>query len=498
MVFTNPNIVTFTCTSSEGWCKVLPASTHSQAFLYNGININVEPSSNINADNAVVTIKTDYGKETKLKVVRAGLKPYMSIEQNDIQSEAKENIVYIPFSSNIGKENFKFSGSAMSWCKVEIIDINQYINQKASTVKWIGGKAASTSTQPEGIVVAYQLKLTINENPNTSTRNGIITVSTNDGKLSEDINISQKEGYITLGQNEYIVAHNEPYRSYYVDFTSSLKFKSIKTKSSADWCKIKSISEGYGRFDFGCEANTSFTQREATITLFCESGNVKATLKVKQDGVPFAPSANRICFDKNSSNRTISIKTSLSTWEAKSNQSWCTVNKNGNNLIVRATATTTNRKATISFKDIPATKTVEQSKYTTGDTYDENGIKGTVIYMQDTVRYVGKDLGQAVWSTENVEIGANDNYDGRKNMEVVKQQPNWKTLYPAFALCDALNVNGVTGWYLPAVNEEDYYAGNKGWSSTELNASQALFSRRPSWSPASKNTEGTVQAVHRF
>ena len=89
-------------------------------------------------------------------------------------------------------------------------------------------------------------------------------------------------------------------------------------------------------------------------------------------------------------------------------------------------------------------------------------------------------------------------------MFVIKKISGWKTLYPAFALCDALNVGGVTGWYLPAYSELKRIKMETGWywSSTEDRAYTAYcFSSSSSTSYLSYrkvDTELLVMAVHKF
>ena len=222
-------------------------------------------------------------------------------------------------------------------------------------------------------------------------------------------------------------------------------------------------------------------------------------MNVSQNGVKFVPSQTKVGFDKNQSNKTISINTSLE-WEATSDQSWCTVSRNGNNLTIRVTAyggSSASRKATISFKGLLSKIEVNQSKYAVGDEYNENGVKGEVAYMNDTVRYVKKEVGKSVWSTENVETGANDNYNGMKNMAVIKKISDWKNLYPAFALCDALNAEGVTGWYLPALFElERFASSSEYWNSTEDSYSLVWINNR--YSAKYKNEITKVMAIHKF
>ena len=120
----------------------------------------------------------------------------------------------------------------------------------------------------------------------------------------------------------------------------------------------------------------------------------------------------------------------------------------------------------------------------------------------DGVRYVFKDLeATAQWSTEDVLIGADDMDDGRNNMAVVKSIFNWKELYPAFALVDALNVNGVTGWYLPAFNEsvDGYgYSSSYYWSSTECSSDMVYAANYSHYEYIYKSNRYSVMAIHRF
>lgn len=115
--------------------------------------------------------------------------------------------------------------------------------------------------------------------------------------------------------------------------------------------------------------------------------------------------------------------------------------------------------------------------------------------MNDTIRYVGKDVGEAAWSTEEVATGATEMYDGRVNMAIIKKISGWKGLYPAFALCDALNTGGVTGWYLPAYYELRRIVSNgKYWSSSEYSERIA----NTDYNTHYKKEIFIVKAIHRF
>lgn len=242
------------------------------------------------------------------------------------------------------------------------------------------------------------------------------------------------------------------------------------------------------------EANVG-GERTGTVTL----NNLVIT--VIQEGLTLSVPVDAVYFERTSSNHTIEIVCNGEYEAVSSNPEWCTLSTNGNSMTIRTTATDVDRQATISFVGFPETITVYQSKYAVGDEYDENGVKGTVARMTvDGVRYVFKDLETtAQWSTETVLIGADDRDDGRNNMAVVKSIANWKELYPAFALVDALNVDGVTGWYLPAVYEfvkNGYEWRFRGWSSTERSYGEAYNYNTNN--AQSKNVSSNVVAVHRF
>ena len=123
--------------------------------------------------------------------------------------------------------------------------------------------------------------------------------------------------------------------------------------------------------------------------------------------------------------------------------------------------------------------------YKVGDIYDENGKKGVVFEVDATGKHgkivsitcSGYDQAWALGTEQNRFIGAIDEYDGEKNMNVIRQQSNWRSNYPAFAWCASLG----DGWYLPAKNELKAIYDNKAkvepklsrklniylWSSTE-------------------------------
>lgn len=94
------------------------------------------------------------------------------------------------------------------------------------------------------------------------------------------------------------------------------------------------------------------------------------------------------------------------------------------------------------------------TKYSVGDYYEVEGVRGVVFSVTDGGRHgkiLSLDETSLPWQTGrgiNV-VGAADQADGAANLEVIKSQPDWQERFPAFAWC----VEQGEGWYLPAVNE---------------------------------------------
>lgn len=232
-----------------------------------------------------------------------------------------------------------------------------------------------------------------------------------------------------------------------------------------------------------------------------------ATITVVQAGKFLSISSSEFWFDKNNGNTSVTV-TSSHTIQATSSADWLTFSINGNQMTIRVTSTTEDRTANISFEGFDEQIIVHQSKYAVGDAYSENGVEGTVGQMDGDKRYVYKVLSSAAWSTETVLIGASDEYDGRNNRNVVMSIPNWQELYPAFALVEEVNTDGVTGWYIPAAREctlklaglsNTYY-----WSSSEYTTDRARY-YHGNYTGSSiyynadiKSYNKTTVAVHRF
>lgn len=510
IVFNNKEFVVFTAKSSENWCQIIPTSTYNYSFLSNGIQIEVYPSDVAVTTEATITLTTAYGKKKEIKVTRGGVDPYLTLNETSVTLDAKECKRQIGLNTNIQKEDLTISNTASSWCKAEFVDQTRAIHASAARIKFVGNKPAKAvkAANAAGSASYYALVLKANSNDKDTERKGTITLKSKDGKKSVTLNVIQDKAYLYVKDKGYNKASfdNEERNATIGTVYTSLEYEDLQVSCNEAWCKPE-LQKTYGNIELNANIskNTTEKSREAKIVISNKTKTLSFTLTVSQRGIQFIPSQTKVGFDKNQSNKTITINTN-SDWEASSNQSWCTISKNGNNLTIRATpysGSAANRKATISFKGLSTKIEVDQSKYALGDEYNENGVKGQVICINDTIRYVGKDVGNAVWSNEDVLTGANNGYDGRVNMAIIKKISGWKDLYPAFALCDALNTGNVTGWYLPA-REELFYIRKGGsdnkayyWSSTEYTAKQAYTFYNDPYIQH-KSSVYKVKAVHRF
>ncbi len=107
----------------------------------------------------------------------------------------------------------------------------------------------------------------------------------------------------------------------------------------------------------------------------------------------------------------------------------------------------------------PAARTVTTSLYQPGDFYDENGIRGIVIEVDDAGHGTVMSLDEANlrWSefkkNEAKRLGLDDQHDGSVNQAafarmVEEGKVRWED-FPAFKWCHDKG----DGWYLPAINE---------------------------------------------
>lgn len=487
---TSKNFVPFTCSSSAGWCQVKEAAPTDFPFLTNSVVVTVDPlASLVGEQEATVTLTTKYGKKTTFKVLRSGSPIHLVEKELTIDPQGAER--YVALSSTYDLADLQIESNS-TWCKAELIDRQKEMARKMAGVKPVDGQPLQANETPK----SFYVKLTIKPNAG-GIRDAVVTVKSKDGKASDELVVYQNAGSFNLSQYELHVSAGENSQSVY--FSTNIAPEQIRATSDKAWCTAE-IQDNYVLIN--SSVNPTEEERSAIISLTMEGETNHLTeIFVTQKANMFNLPKNAVWFDRNSSNETVTIETELTELpEATVSADWCTVSFNGKNMTIRATATTEDRTATITFKGKSAKITVNQSKYAVGAAYSEGKIEGKVVYMKDADRYIAKEVGEAVWSTENVSTGATSENDGEANTNIIKKIPGFEELYPAFALCDALNTDGVTGWFLPAYlqiwHSSSQLSNHNWWSSTEYSNKNAWC--HSSWAHDSKGASLAVFAFHRF
>ena len=464
------------------------------------LNLAVTENGNDITRRATVTLRSADGEaQATLTVEQRGMTIEFPIEYADGVSVPAGGVVdnarSILFNSDAGLENLQVT-CADSWC---VPSFGEYHED------W-----------------PYRNQVYLSVEPNTANvqRTTTVTISSKSGSVSKTVTVIQDPACITFPTayaDGVIVSTDGGDMAGSIWFHSDVNLENLQVTCADSWC-VPTFEEYHEDWDnqqvhLSVEPNTTTTQRTTTVTISSKSGSLSNSVTIIQDPVWFKIDNVDVndeltyYYDRKDHTVSLTITSSSQNWEAESSADWCTLYKNGNTLNVMLTATTEDRIATISFKsagyksDVNCRFNINQSKYAVGDKYDEDGLLGTVCYIGvDGTRYIYEWVSYgAVWSTQSIETGANSKTDGMSNMNVIKRIPNWETLYPAFALCDALNTNGITGWYLPALEEHRKLGMINSWTSTETVYSQALaVGNHGYYGSEVKTVAHHVYAFHKF
>lgn len=512
----NTNFVPFTVESSEEWAVATPASTTDYSFINDAVYIEVynglgDPMST----QATVTLTTLNGKTSEITVTRTP-DPFVALSYSSFGEVSLDaggvNAFRIGMYGNVPLRELEAT-TYSDWLTVEL----QNSTQKSSPykLKYIGGKPASEKAETSdggSSLYYYDLVLSAPANMERYMRTASVYITSDRyPSFSQQITtVSQEAFYFNLGETS--VAFPQEGGESSVRVWTSAEFGNFSVKSSEEWCTAElSYSEDDATtwLNLAAAANHSEEERTATVEVLDIAGTTVGTVEVAQKGRGVELSADVMFFDRTSSSQTIDIS---ATGDFNQNSiicsdDWFTATLTGDGgLTVRVTDASENRKGVVSFAGFSKTLEIRQSKYALKDAYSENGVEGTVYYLENGQGRIFKDLGStAAWSIETVFLGAINEDDGRENMEIVKKQPDWMNLYPAFAVADALNTNGITGWYLPAENEmpsNDYVREIDYWTSTESSSGGAIVY---DWGYTSYSTGGIpksskryIMAVYRF
>lgn len=476
-----------TAIPKTGWSSDMAVEIGKGYVYYNSSNEQYYRILTVDWLNAASNPDAILGVELKYQTPFYGSDEAISVENNNLlfSGEGGEeklmfgNTSIIPFEFSVDEE--------CSWCRVEKCTdlLENFLSNGLRIVVQPTEELEDTHTSIT-VETLYGKTTVINV-----TRQGQAPkVAFADGETSKVLDVASAGGTFSMG------------------LTTNIEAELLDVKANVDWIEVgaaqasaNSRSMRNMTVSYTVKSNVSSSEREGHITVSSRgNAGVKATLNITQEGLSFDNVPETVYFDRKERYTTVTLP--APDMSVSSDVNWCQISVDGTKLMIGVDATTEDRKATLTIAGTSVKIKVDQSKYSTGDAYSEAGIVGTVIQMADSVRLVrSENLGNAQWSTENRFTGADDADDGRVNMAKIKAIPKWEIYYPAFALCDALNVDGVSGWYLPAKNEVVLYNGTI-WKSTEYNSNEAYSTYYDYHniydSPSYKNVSLRVYAVHRF
>lgn len=484
IVFDNNEIIPFSVSSNAGWCTAEPASTLDYPFLVNAVVVNAEPNPSSQADEAIVTITDHNGNKQEIKVTRAGIEPYMVAHPTEHNfspapdySELESRFYTIETNYNISQLS---ASSDADWLEMSIEPYYYSSKQNEKKIRFVSGNEADFKSTAQEQTLC--LRITNMElNATGKTREAKITLRTNDGKFETEL-IALQESLSAGFDYEQNGVWTVPGTTgtYMVSaFTTYAQVEGLELKSDVDWCVIEQQPE-YMRYCYDDDYNYNYgyiyiynstisvatnptgTARVATLSLCNSVGDVLAEAEITQKEYEMSMSVEDLSFDRNNSNGTFTVTGRDETIQVSCDADWCSWSWNGEACTIRAIANNTgeDRVANLVFSAYGQNIdfAVYQSAYAVGDNYSADGVEGTVNRLTGQNHgIVVKELeGQYQWSIEEVLIGASSKEDGEYNTGIVAAIPNYEELYPAFAAVLALNVDGVTGWYLPAAYELDW------------------------------------------
>lgn len=492
--FQNTEIIPYTIETSEPWVHVEKASTGKHSFLSDAVYIRVDESGEKESTEATVTLKTLGGKTSTIQVNRT-FGPYVSLIEpisGSLQLNPVGDKKRVAIVSNIGS-TLQADANGVFDVKVEP---SLKPSGQPSRLRFIGDRQAKEEelTRAESLFY-YDIVITAPANYDRRIKGNRITLSASTPSFVVSDLLYVEQGSFVLGISENSVQLKKEAGERRISISTDLdSFDNLSVTSTEKWCR-PALSYDEKSLVLTVDANTGIGIREAEVRILDFQNNEIVSIQVSQYGLGVYLERNKMYFQRKQEAQTITaVLDGVAASDILCTEDWLSATKTGtdnNSLTIRVTEAAEDRVAYVTFKGYSDRIEVHQSKYAINDTYSENGVEGTVYQMEEGIGWLYKPLkGTYPWSTEYVFLGATDQADGRVNTEIVKSQPNWQTNYPAFAAVDALNVDGVTGWYFPALKER-----YKGWTSTEVSDNQAYMGANY---VRDKSTYSEVYAVHRF
>ena len=465
-------------TSSEKWLTAKLESTGSGILL----KLSAAANRTIAERKATVTIKAATGSvNTSFTVSQEADGPSISFKE--------------------GGEDQTITPDGKSWSWGISTNLTYADLVAVSDAGWC--TAELTGSDSKGI----SLSVKVAKNQSIVERKAAVTVKSNKYGTSLAFNVTQQAGAPTIqftgneGKDQKIAA---PKKEWDWTVQSNVAYGDIKVTSNESWCQVKLANSSDATDMKTYKLTTTVAEdpmdksRQAVVTISSTKYNLSVQYLITQEAATFTQSHKSLGYDRDGGSRTVTI-TSNASWQAVCDANWITLEQNGKYLTVRVKSTTTDRSATITFKDKSGTTiTVRQSIYKVGEAFTGDNAGGTVVYIGDDRRLAAKKLSSAYRWCEGYAytvVGCSSRTNGKSNTQKVHNQSSWRGNYPAFKAIDDLG----SEWYMPAVDEINdlgSFASGVFWTSTE--EAVATYNAYLSSGFDEKQNTHTVIAVREF
>lgn len=376
--------------------------------------------------------------------------------------------------------------------------------------------ASSSKAWCKPTVLSQSVKVIIDKNESLSERHAVVTIKSINDEATCSLTIQQQTGapVIEFRNNREGERQNTDASSKTWKWTlySNLPYNDLEVNSSENWCNVElSDCEDVAgmkpyQLTINIEENQLNENRSTVVTISSKSKGISTAFSINQDK-PTMMSLSHIqfAFDRDGGSRTVSVSSNVS-WKAECDADWITLEQNGNELTIHTSSTTTDRTTQITFKNRESLAiTITQTKYKVGDAYSEDGVTGTVGYISDDKRFIFQKVGDELQYREHDSAGKDGTGnidDGQANTTaVIKLIINNGKSFPAFQAATRLNTNGVSGWYLPAINELEAmkaFIQEPVWSSTESYVLVAYYHDGTEIKQKNKGNKLAVYAIKQF
>lgn len=266
------------------WCSASYSRSEENA-PYNSIRIYASKNSELTPRECTLVLKSDIGEDVKIKIVQAAGEGSLSVSNRQIYlSNATSQDIYVTSNAEWT------ASSSAAWC----------------TVSPASGNRNGT--------------ITVSATPNTNStqRDAIVTITTKDAKAKVEITVTQPAASLSLSQLELSLP--APASQNY-----SLRVYSNSTWTAScnqSWCTVTRQDNNY--VTVAVTENLTGAERTAVVTV-AVSPELKATLNVTQAKATLTLSKTNISFTAVAAQNTFTVTTDVSSWEVRSNQTWCTV-----------------------------------------------------------------------------------------------------------------------------------------------------------------------------